>query len=122
MKSYPIQRNGSLAGKILRVDLSRKRIWTEDTYEYARRFLGGRAINSFILFNEMDPETTWSDPENLLIFGVGCLVGTLAPGTCRVSVETKNVFNNGKGSSNLRNLRCPYFWRALGFRIAAQRV
>jgi aldehyde:ferredoxin oxidoreductase len=100
MKSYPIQSHGSLAGKILRVDLSSKRIWTEDTYEYARRFLGGRAINSFLLINEMDPETTWSDPENMLIFGVGCLVGTMAPGTCRVSVETKNAFNNGKGSSN----------------------
>ncbi len=42
----------------------------------------------------------WSDPENMLIFGVGCLVGTLAPGACRVSIDTKSVFNNGKGSAN----------------------
>ena len=92
--------NGSLAGKILRVDLSSKRIATENTEKYARRFLGGRAINSFILLNEMNPKTKWSDPENMLIFGIGCLVGTLAPGACRVSVDTKNVFNNGKGSAN----------------------
>jgi aldehyde:ferredoxin oxidoreductase len=91
---------GGLAGKILRIDLSSKKISTEDTEKYARRFLGGRGINSFILLNEMDPKTKWSDPENMLIFGVGCLGGTLAPGSCRVSIDTKNVFNNGKGSAN----------------------
>jgi aldehyde:ferredoxin oxidoreductase len=92
--------NGGLAGKILRVDLSNKEISTEDTERYARRFIGGRTINSFLLLNEMSPKTKWSDPENMLIFGVGCLVGTLAPGACRVSIETKNVYNDGKGSAN----------------------
>lgn len=58
-------------------------------------------INSYILLNEMAPETKWSDPENMLIFGVGSLVGTLAPGACRVSVDTKNVYNNGRGSANI---------------------
>jgi len=92
--------SGGLAGKILRVNLSSKEISTEDTEKYARRFIGGRTINSFILLNEMAPGTKWSDPENILIFGVGCLVGTLAPGACRVSVDTKNVFTGGKGSAN----------------------
>ena len=92
--------SGGLAGKILRVDLSRNTTITEDTEKYARRFIGGRAINSYILLNEIEPGTKWSDPENMLIFGVGCLVGTLAPGACRVSIDTKNVFNNGKGSAN----------------------
>ncbi len=54
----------------------------------------------FILLDEMRPESKWSDAENMLIFGVGCLVGTLTPGACRVSVDTINVFNNGKGSAN----------------------
>lgn len=92
--------SGGLAGKILRVDLSNNKVSTEDTERYARRFIGGRAINSFILLNEMKPQTKWSDPENMLIFGVGCLVGTLVPGACRVSVDTKSAFNNGKGSAN----------------------
>jgi len=93
--------SGGLAGKILRVDLSRKIISTEDTETYAKRFVGGRAINSFILLNEIERKTKWSDPENLIIFGVGCLAGTLAPAACRVSIDTINVFNNGKGSANL---------------------
>jgi aldehyde:ferredoxin oxidoreductase len=92
--------SGGLAGKILRVDLNSKRILNEDTEKYARRFIGGRAINSSILLNEMDPQTKWSDSENMLIFGVGCLEGTLAPGACRLTIDTKNVFNNGKGSAN----------------------
>ncbi len=92
--------SGGLAGKILRVDLSSKKLFTEDTGKYARRFLGGRTINSFILLNEMASKTKWSDPENMLIFGVGCLVGTLAPAACRVSIDTKNAYNNGKGSAN----------------------
>jgi aldehyde:ferredoxin oxidoreductase len=90
---------GGLAGKILRVDLSSGKIWTEDTAKYADRWIGGRVINSFILFEEMNPKTKWFDPENMVIFGVGPLVGN-TPGACRVSVETKNVFNNGKGSAN----------------------
>lgn len=62
--------------------------------------IGGRAINSYILLDEMDPKTTWSDPENMLVFGAGALVGT-APGGCRMSIDTKNVFTNGKGSANV---------------------
>ena len=48
----------------------------------------------------MDPKTKWSDPENMLIFGVGCLVGTMAPAACRVSIDTKNAYTGGKGSTN----------------------
>ena len=92
--------SGGLAGKILRVNLSSGEISTEYTEKYAKRFIGGRAINSFMLLNDMSALTKWSDPENLLIFGVGCLVGTLAPGACRVSIDTKNAFFNGKGSAN----------------------
>ena len=91
---------GGLADKILRVDLTHRKISTEHTEKYAQSFISGRAINSHILLNEMSPETAWSDPENMVIFGVGCLVGTASPGACRVSVDTKHAFNNGKGSAN----------------------
>ena len=89
------------AGNILRVDLTDGEIWTESTKKYANRWIGGRAINTWILLNELNPEIKWNDPQNLLTFGVGVLVGTLAPGACRVSVDTKNAFNNGMGSANI---------------------
>ena len=92
---------GALAGKILRVDLGSGKITTEGTEKYAKEWIGGRAINSAILLEELDPKTKWSDPENLLIFGAGALVGTPSPGACRTSIETKNVFSGGKGSANV---------------------
>ncbi|MBA7524665.1 hypothetical protein ES705_16806 [subsurface metagenome] len=92
---------GCLAGKILRVDLTSGKIWTEPTEKYARETLGGRGINSYIMLNEIELGTKWSDPENLLCFGVGSLVGSLAPGACRVDISTINVFSGGKGSANV---------------------
>ena len=93
--------NYSYAGEIGFIDLSKNKVTKEPTEKYAQKWIGGRAINTWILLDRLDPETRWSDPENLLCFGVGTLAGTLAPGACRVSVDTKNAFNNGIGSANV---------------------
>ncbi len=90
---------GGITGKILRVDLSAEKVRVEENI-YAERWIAGRALSSWILLNEMDPTTKWSDPENYLIFGAGALIGTIAPASCRTNIDTINVFNNGKGSSN----------------------
>ncbi|MHA1732693.1 MAG: aldehyde ferredoxin oxidoreductase family protein [Promethearchaeota archaeon] len=90
---------GGITGKILRVDLTSEKTSVENN-PYSKQWISGRPISSWILLNELDPSVKWSDPENLLIFGAGALVGTLAPGANRTNVDTKNVFNNGKGSSN----------------------
>jgi len=92
---------GCLAGKILRVNLATKKIWIEETKKYAKKTLGGRGINSLIMINEIAPQAKWHDPQNLLCFGVGALVGTMAPGACRVDISTINVFSGGKGSANV---------------------
>ena len=90
----------SYGGKILRVNLTTGKIHTEPTEKYSRRYIGGRGINASILFNELESGVSCFDPNNLLIYGVGALVGTLAPFACRVSIETKNVFGGGFGSAN----------------------
>lgn len=100
MKTIADKIRGGIAGKILRVNLDSGEITTEDTEKYAKRFIGGRVINSFILLNEVDPKTKWSDAENMVIFGTGALGGTLAPGACRLTIDSINVFSNGKGSTN----------------------
>ncbi len=92
---------GCLAGNILRIDLSDQKIWTEETKKYAEKTLGGRGINSLIMINEIEPKVKWYDPENLLCFGAGSLVGTMTPGACRVDISTINVFSGGKGSANV---------------------
>jgi aldehyde:ferredoxin oxidoreductase len=94
------QQHPSYGGKILRVDLSTEKISYEPTVGYARRFIGGRGINAWILFNELSPAVNCYDPENILIYGVGSLVSTLAPFACRVSIDTKNAFTGGLGSAN----------------------
>lgn len=93
--------NGGLAGKILRIDLSTGKIRTEESSRYAEKTLGGRGTNSLIMLNEIETGTKWHDPNNLLCFGAGSLVGTLAPGACRTDVSTINVFSGGKGSANV---------------------
>ncbi|MFC1895834.1 aldehyde ferredoxin oxidoreductase N-terminal domain-containing protein, partial [Thermodesulfobacteriota bacterium] len=58
-------------GTILRVDLTRREFSTEPTMNYARRFIGGRGIQQWILFREVASHVQPFDPENLLIFGTG---------------------------------------------------
>jgi aldehyde:ferredoxin oxidoreductase len=96
-----IRHDGAYGGKILRVDLSSSTVAAVPTAEYAERWVGGRPVNTWFCFDEMEPDISWDDPDSLLCFGTGVLVGTLAPGSCRVSVECKNVFNGGMGSSNV---------------------
>lgn len=88
------------AGKILRINLSNRRITTESTVKYADRFLGGRGINQWILYKEVRPKIWPFDPANRLIFGTGVLVGTCAPAAGRYTVDSKNVFTGGVGSAN----------------------
>ncbi|RLE08997.1 aldehyde ferredoxin oxidoreductase [Candidatus Aerophobetes bacterium] len=90
----------SLGGKILRINLTTQEISTEQTVKYTEEFLGGRGINQGILLKELRPEISPFDPANKLAFGVGTLVGTGAPGANRLSIDSKNVFTGGIGSSN----------------------
>ena len=100
MKGIPFP----FGGKILRVNLSSGKISTEPTADYAQKFLGGRGINEWILYNEVKPEVSPFDPDNKLIFGAGLLCGTLSPTASRLSVETKHPGTNGIGSANVGGL------------------
>ncbi len=88
------------AGKILRVDLSRKKIDIEPIEKYSTTFLGGRGINQWILYNEVGPDVGPLNPEGKIIFGAGVLVGVPLLSACRLSVDGKNIFSNGVGSAN----------------------
>ncbi|HEC87048.1 MAG TPA: aldehyde ferredoxin oxidoreductase, partial [Thermoplasmatales archaeon] len=89
-----------LDGKILRINLSKKKISFEDYRKY-RSFLGGRGVNQYILFRELPLGISPFDPRNILAIGAGILDGTSAPTACRVSIDTKNVLTGGIGSSNI---------------------
>lgn len=88
------------AGKILRVDLSTGKIAVEPTRPYADQIIGGRGVGQWILFHELDPSTEPMSADNKLILSAGPLVGTLAPGADRLSVDFKNPQTGGVGSAN----------------------
>ena len=46
---------GGWAGKVLRVNLSTGRIWTEDTVEKYKDVLGGTGIGYKVLWDEVAP-------------------------------------------------------------------
>jgi len=88
------------AGRVLRVDLTDGSITEEPTTRYGESYVGGRGVNAHILFDELSPSVKPLDPENMLLFGVGPLVGTLSPFCSRVSIDTKSFFTGGVGSAN----------------------
>jgi len=91
---------GGYVGRIARINLTTGEQSQEETKSYSDRFLGGRGINSWILFNELIPGVKPLDPENLLIFGAGPLGGTKAPCSGFVSIGSMNVFTGGVNFSH----------------------
>ncbi len=77
-------------GQILHVDLKTGKIWTENLPEEWRQiYVGSRGINAKLLWDYCkDPEITWDDPRNVIIYGPGALTGTTAPASGRTSVTT----------------------------------
>ena len=78
-------------GTILRVDLSsgdfRRETLDKSLYHH---FLGGRGINSKLLYSLTGPETEPLDPDAVLIFGTGPFAGTLTPSSPRCTVTAKS--------------------------------
>lgn len=83
------------AGKLLRVDLGRGRLATEElSLEQAQRFLGGRGLAVSILSEEVGPGVDPLGPENRLILMAGPLTGTAAPGGCVLAVVAASPLTN----------------------------
>jgi len=88
------------AGRILHVDLTLGSHYSTPTQDYAARFIGGRGVNNWLTYKLVPPGTAPLSADNCLIFGTGTLVGTLAPGAARHSVDAKSPITGGIGSAN----------------------
>ena len=81
----------AIAGKILHVDLSNKKIWSEPVPdEWIDQFIGSRGINAKILWHATKPGIDPLGPKNVLIFGTGTLSGTFAPTSGRTTITCKS--------------------------------
>ena len=81
-------KRGGWAGKVLRVDLSSGRIWTEDTMEKYKDYLGGTGIGYKVIWDEVPAGTKPFDPACRIVFAVGPLAGTGAPCNGRTAITT----------------------------------
>lgn len=91
---------GGYMGKVLRVNLTTKKITTEELpYPIAKDYMGGSGFGVKYLFDEVPPDVDPLSPENKLIFANGPLAGTSAPCASRISVTTKSPLTGAVGMS-----------------------
>ncbi len=89
------------AGKILRIDLSRKKYHAQPLEkEIIAGYLGGRGFNSKRLMDEIPGNIDPLGPENKLMFASGPLVGTGFPTASRFNVSAKSPLTGILGDSN----------------------
>ncbi len=93
--------SGGNTGKVLFVDLTRKKITLEEPepslYE---DFLGGYGLGARVIYSRTDAKINPLGPENMLGFTTGPLVGTPALTGCRFTVCGKSPLTGTWGDSN----------------------
>jgi len=89
------------AGSILRINLTDESVSKTPTWEYARNFLGGRAINAKLMFEESEAGVSAFDPGNPVIIGAGLLVGSGVFGAVRHEITTRSPEQVPEGFGNV---------------------
>lgn len=84
--------------KIVRVDMSTKKVTYENKEEY--KLLGGRALTSRITYDEVEPNCEPLGFKNKVIIAPGLLAGTIASSSGRISVGGKSPLTNGIKEAN----------------------
>jgi aldehyde:ferredoxin oxidoreductase len=89
------------SGTVLRVDLKTKEIVKKSIDpQLIKSFIGGRGINSWLLYQNVLPKEIPFHPQNPLIFGVGPLTGTMLPAASRFTVTARSPLTYGQGDAN----------------------
>jgi len=85
-------------GKALNVDLTSGEVQKYSLEKpMLKKFLGGRGLTSYYLFEELKEKTDPFSPENILLFSAGPLAGTMWPTSSRITVAAKSPLTNGLG-------------------------
>ncbi|MHC1589350.1 MAG: aldehyde ferredoxin oxidoreductase N-terminal domain-containing protein, partial [Candidatus Hecatellaceae archaeon] len=87
-------------GKRVHVDLSKGKVRVLKLEEgFCRTYLGGKGFAAKILYEETRRGINPLSPDNLLVFAVGPLVGTAAPGANRLVACFKSPLTGIWGES-----------------------
>jgi len=79
-----------------------------------KKYLGGRGINMYLLYNHLLPEIDPLSPENILLVGSGLLTGIPALGSGRCDIAAKSPITGAIGDSNVGGFFAPEM-RMAGF-------
>jgi len=91
---------GGYLGRMLRVDLSKGNISTEELNpSFIEKWIGGAGFGARYLYEEIPPGVQWSDPENRLIWTSGPLAGSGVYGAGTFNVAGKGPMTNLAGCS-----------------------
>ena len=98
----------ALNRKVAYIDLTRGEIKTSSIpLEMRKRFIGGRGLDIYLLFNHLKEGTDPFSPENVVLVSAGLLVGTLASASARTHVMSKSPLTGYLGSSNMGGFFAP---------------
>jgi aldehyde:ferredoxin oxidoreductase len=92
-------------GRIVRVDLGRRKVSAERTPpELARDFIGGRGFGIYFLTKEVPQRADPLGPQNKLIISSGPFSGMLVPGGGKCDFTCKSPLTNGYASASMGGL------------------
>lgn len=79
------------SGKIVRVDLTKGKIKFDTiSEEFCEKYIGGYGFAAKILWDELKPKTDPLGPDNILIFAIGPVPGTILPTSSKYGVFAKS--------------------------------
>ena len=88
--------------KIAYIDLGTREIRVEPIpMEWRRKYLGGRGLDAFLLYHNVQAGCDPLGPDNPLIISAGMLVGMMASAAARTHIMAKSPLTNALGSSNM---------------------
>jgi aldehyde:ferredoxin oxidoreductase len=89
-------------GKIIDIDLTDRRISTQDfTEQMALNYLGGFGYNVRVLYKDLVADTDPLGPGNIMIVSLGLLTGSAAPSSSRVHINALSPLSGLIGSSSV---------------------
>jgi aldehyde:ferredoxin oxidoreductase len=89
-------------GRLLRVDLTRRKIETEDLDEATlRKYIGGVGMAAKILYSEVKPQVDPLGPDNVFVAFTGPFTGTRVPSSSRNHVAALSPQTGIFGESNV---------------------
>ena len=87
-------------GKIIRADLTTGKIkFDKITEDFCEKYIGGYGFAMKILWDELKPGTDPLSPENILIYAIGPVPGTILPTSSKYGVFAKSPLTNLIGMS-----------------------